>query len=120
MFDNPYNSHLSILLHKYVSRVAENDGLEYKDVEMFHVFADEGSGVGDDYDISLTNCKKYCSDTSDCWSFAYCSKSDGKDIPEDKGRCHLKNKRGNKDQAISPHEDCRSYYRETLNLGKSP
>lgn len=85
---------------------------------MYHVFTDEGNGVGEKLGISLKSCKVLCANTEGCKSFAYCSRSDGKDVPIDEGRCHLKDKEGNTKQSTSKSNDCTSYF-EQRNFHKS-
>ena len=92
--------------------ISENKKMKYENVKMYHVFFDEGKGVDNKYGISLSHCKEMCSKSLGCKSFAYCSKSDGKDIPEDEGRCHLKDKNGSRTHAVKKSEDCTSYFQQ--------
>ena len=86
--------------------------MKYENVKMYHVFFDEGKGVGDKYSISLSYCKEMCSKSLGCRSFAYCSKSDGKDISDDDGRCHLKDKNGSRSHTVKKSKDCTSYFQQ--------
>ena len=86
--------------------------MKYETVKMYHVFTEEGEEVGNKYGISLSHCKKMCSNSLGCKSFAYCSKSNGKDIPDDDGRCHLKDKNGGRTHAIKKSKDCTSYFKQ--------
>ena len=93
--------------------------MRYEKVEMFHVFDDEGKGVGNKFGISLSHCMEMCSKTLGCKSFAYCSKSNGQYIEDDEGRCHLKDKNAGKKYAIKKSKDCTSYFQHhTLDKSK--
>ena len=90
-------------------------------MEKFHVLDPEGKDIGENsnfYYVSLSFCMEKCSEAKNCRSFAYCSRTDGQAIPEDDGRCHLKEMKGTKAQAIKESIDCTSYY-ERGNLSNS-
>ena len=91
----------------------------YEKKALFYVFVDEGSGIDESFGISLNHCKEMCSKTLGCESFAYCSRSDGKDIPDEDGRCHLKDLEGSKKKAVKKTKDCTSYFKQhTLDKSK--
>ena len=86
--------------------------MKYEIVKMYHVFFDEGKEVGNKYGVPLSHCKAVCSKSFGCRSFAYCSKSDGKDISDVDGRCHLKDKNGSRTDAVNNSKDCTSYFQQ--------
>ena len=102
----------------FLSGFTASKELRYERVKMFHVFAYEGKGVDNKFGISLSHCQKLCTNTLGCKSFAYCSKSGGKNIHKNEGRCHLKDLEGSKNQAIIESIDCTSYFKQH-NLNKS-